>query len=327
MRYRWIDALRGIAVICVVLGHTMDIFPDNQIYILWQHLAFTIPWFVFLSGTTNALSILQKRPANLTISLISLVIRRILHLLPVYFIALFISIKFSPFPHITLAQFIREGIRFWTVPTFYFVQLILELYLLFPILYAIAVTLKRPVLVAISIVVVGWFAYFFPYFQTPNPYGGTNIIIGGGYLLVFYLGILYGIRPLKESRRFIVLVITGCILTDFVYITFSPFLGHSTLYFILLHGWSIPLLFAVKLLVKWLPKYAMSLVAFFGRQSLFIFLLHYTILWILNSITGQNIGFVMFLCIIIISIIVPLIIAMIYDRIIGIPLRIAKQLH
>jgi fucose 4-O-acetylase-like acetyltransferase len=316
VRQKWIDILKGIAIIAVVLGHTMDTFPDFQVAPVWQHLAFTIPWFIFLSGLTNTLSIRHKPTTHLALSMVRLILRRIFQIVPVYLTALFIAIRLSPYPNQPAAYFFHEAIRFWTVPTFYFVELILELYILFPFLYLLAVKLMHPALKIISVIIIAWLAFYFPWFQIPAWYTGTNITIGGGYLLVFYLGILTGLKTPKESRIFMIITVAVTLLADYLYISRSPSLGHSAEYFVLLHLWSIPLLFSVKFLTRWIPGKIQRGLTYLGRQSLYIFLFHYIILSTIAGHVGENISIIGSFCIFIISLLVPLIPVIIYQKLI-----------
>src|SRR3989344_5946245 len=55
-REKWVDVLRGIAILAVVLDHAFFLYPQFRNTVVWSHTYFSIPWFVFLSGVTNTLS-------------------------------------------------------------------------------------------------------------------------------------------------------------------------------------------------------------------------------------------------------------------------------
>jgi peptidoglycan/LPS O-acetylase OafA/YrhL len=180
----WLDALKGIAIVAVVLDHAFIV--DN--FLLWKHLYFSVSWFIFLAGVSNAYSARRRGydPARDTFSLWKRRLRSLL--LPYLFVSVMAGLFFDR-GAAPVSKFVRDLLLFHGLPPLYFIVLLIQLLALFPVLYW---ALHRAgwigrCLVAVAIVPVAAVLSHeitFPWVL------GAHYLFGASFLYLFVLGMI-----------------------------------------------------------------------------------------------------------------------------------------
>lgn len=280
-RESWIDALRGIAITAVVLDHALYFLPAYRNNLLWRHTFFSIPWLVFLSGIANTLSSLQKKwifPKSYFIFWKK-------RLLGIYLPFIFATIIIHFFLHqqkIKIAILWPEILNFSVQPSFYFINLILQLYILFPFLFSVLNYSKRWWQQMIVLIVVFIYSFFiFASGAPPMSFTRSAPLFGGQLLFTFFLGMLYKQVTIFHSikRLFLFLIYTFALTAFIIYEVKIFKFGGEFLRFINYDSliWSASLLVIIKKVIDILEKKKISLglLKFLGQHSLFIYLFHY----------------------------------------------------
>jgi len=308
-RKAWIDQLRGIAIVGVVVGHSMDIYWDYLQPTVWQHMAFTIPWFVFLSGMANSLSARNKPIYSLT-SYVSYIGKRSTLLIP-YTIASVIAYTVFHSFIIDVHEFIDQYLIFFVQPTFYFINLILQLYLVFPLLYNVWVRLRIQRQRA-ALAVLLFFVSFviLPLWNAPWPFSPTGSLFGGGYLFIFFLGIVYANSQAVRQKPMRILIFLLFLFVESIFVfTGSKPSGFFTNVFLAI--WSLLFLLFAQMGVTIVEKvFPLRIVGYFGRYSLMIYLYHYIILQLFRRY--WPLSFSLYLVGIAVSILLPLLCGMFF---------------
>ncbi|HZQ35060.1 MAG TPA: acyltransferase family protein [Dehalococcoidia bacterium] len=125
----WLDALKGVAIAAVVFDHAFIV--DD--YLVWKHAYFAVSWFIFLAGVSNTLSA-RRRGFTGAADLHAFWQRRLRSLLgPYLWITLIAVLLLNPHA-LTPATFGRRLLLANAQPQLYFVPLLLQLLLVFPLL-------------------------------------------------------------------------------------------------------------------------------------------------------------------------------------------------
>jgi peptidoglycan/LPS O-acetylase OafA/YrhL len=198
----WLNALKGIAILAVVLDHAFIV--DN--YLLWKHLYFSVSWFIFLTGVSNTHSALRCgfRPLRDALSLWR---RRLGTLLPAYLAASALAFVFLYAGHVSATSFLRELLLFHSLPPLYFIALLLQLLAIFPVLFLLLYRsgwLGRLTVAAVIIPVAAVLSHAitFPWVL------GAHYLFGASFLYLFVLGM--ALAPLLAADRPRPLVVLAC---------------------------------------------------------------------------------------------------------------------
>lgn len=282
-RSGWIDFSKGIAIIAVILDHAFLIYPAFYRQLVWQHMMFAVLWFVMLSGVTNAISA-NKSGLDTVPKILRFWIKRMSAIYIPYLIASVVY-YFTLYHKVhTVSELFIMVVNFRVMPLFYFVHLILQLYLIFPLLFLFAKKFNR--LWIHGIVVVGLTLVTVVYFPVKVP--PWTILLGQdyfarSYLVLFYIGIVFALRKQKVNWTMGVGLIALFIGMERYNITtnFHMIGGIPTIPWIL---WSLAGLGVVKLLHDILPKNPLfQLLRFLGQESMYIYLFHYAILTLISE--------------------------------------------
>lgn len=293
----WIDVLRGIAIIAVVLDHAIFLHPSYRIHPLIQsHLYFSLVFFIFLSGFTNALSAerkLWKFPQS-----VLLFWKNKKGLALTFVIASIISTRYYH------GNFDLYGIwvditYFSAQRPYYFFGLLFRLYFLFPFLFMFYQLMGkgRKYIGLLSIIIISFVLYFISQSSQLRWISGYPTF--AAYFFIFYLGMLSSSFHLKWNR----LLGTGVILL-FLFFELYLIVMYGTIFrdipIIPLFGWSLTVLILVKLFqdIVGIDSLVATLLAFVGKHSYYIFLFHFLILSSLtkiydNSIVNFTRGFIL----------------------------------
>jgi peptidoglycan/LPS O-acetylase OafA/YrhL len=189
----WLDALKGIAIIAVVLDHAFIV--DN--YEVWKHLYFHVSWFIFLAGVTNAYSARRRRFDSMG-EVFAMWRRRISNILPVYLVASILAFVFIYAGRESGHAFARDFLLFHTLPPLYFIALLIQLFLAFPIFFFLwyRLGLLGRFSVCLATVIIASClsqAITFPWVL------GAHYFLGGSFLYLFVLGVVA--EPILIEKR------------------------------------------------------------------------------------------------------------------------------
>jgi peptidoglycan/LPS O-acetylase OafA/YrhL len=167
-KYLWMDMLRGMAIIAIVIHHWLLFMPyeSSNVATLIHTIAGTfVHLFFVLSGAGLTISYFQKRPSSWR----EWARRRFVKLIVPYWIIITVTFILVNAFHFVIPTFIAESYS-WRVllsyltlsrnfyspawelnPTFWFMPVILGLYILFPVLVKILEKYGVLVLLAISV--------------------------------------------------------------------------------------------------------------------------------------------------------------------------------
>lgn len=285
-RELWIDILRGIAIVAVVIDHIYYEFQFSRNTFIWQQMYFSIPWFVFLSGVTNTLS-LGKKALKPFVPLYVDFWRRRYPIIVAYILATIVTYTTLHLKNWNIHVFWKQLLFFSSQPTYYFINLIVQLYLIFPFLYIVFFSMrKRMYQIVIGVLVIVLSVIILPQRIMPWPFSPAGALFGGMYLSVFFLGMVYQQSSIRYKRMFLF----GCIAVVTAYeallilqrVNFLTYIQNVNVLI-----WSLSLLFIFKAAVEKVEKnnIIIRLFRFLGRHSVSIYLYHFLILTYLSKIT------------------------------------------
>lgn len=277
-RIDWIDALRGIAIIAVAVDHALYVFPVFDPGLVKIHTYFSIPWFIFLSGYTNALSAAHRPSWDL--KRITLYLARRLRILIPYVLASAICYLILWYPRYSLREFASGVLNFRIQGSYYFINLILQLSLVFPLLYRILKRLHGP-LVWVAFAVIAEVSHLLMRVNPVWPFTPAGRYFGGVYLLIFSLGILAALKGLP--RRPAAFLFFGIAFAAYEYLVLTT--RGSFVWLVpnlQLTSWSLSLLvlsYGLTGILRYVPPVG-ALLIILGRHSLTIYLYHFMILYL-----------------------------------------------
>lgn len=279
-RFKWIDTLRGIAIIAVVLDHVLYTFPQSFNLIISRHTYFAVTWFIFLSGASNCYSFMRGN-SGFPPSAMKFYVKRIKSLILPY-AAISVLYYFLTFKRLDLFDLIGQLVNFKVEPLFYFVRVLAELYLFFPFLFII-VSKRNLILNLIFSVLICLLSFvFFPLVWPPWFYQTGKSLISTAYLLPFFLGMVFVSKAGKISLFIRLFMISFFIFMEsYLFISDGKFIGsipnfHQTV-------WGLSLLFAVYAFGLLVPAVSLTkILAYLGKHSMSIFFFHFLFLLIMQ---------------------------------------------
>jgi peptidoglycan/LPS O-acetylase OafA/YrhL len=271
----WLDALKGIAILAVVSDHAFIVYA----YLIWKHLYFAVSWFIFLAGVSNTFSA-RRRRFELKRDTPAFWRRRAESLLPPYLGAsafAFVTVYAGRAP---LAVFLRELAGFHTLPPLYFIPLLLQFLLVFPILFTLLYRsgwmgklLVAALTVPVAAVLADRITFGWPL--------GAHYLLGASFLYLFLLGM--ALEPLLTSGR---IAPFPLLLGSLAVFAWAERMNINTGGLLMTHPPSnLLVVYAVSLLgvgytlCRRFPGFpVVRAAAWLGRRSLQIFLYHYPFL-------------------------------------------------
>jgi fucose 4-O-acetylase-like acetyltransferase len=277
-RIKWIDFLKGIAIIAVVLDHTNIFFPRFLVqFVLW-HTYFSVNWFIFLSGLLSGISLNKFR----RVSLLSISTKFYKSKLWLVYWYLLVSIVYwifsnSKFDIIILLNYV---ISFNSGYHLYFLLILFQLFLLTPALYKLIYKLtKLSSRIIFIFLIIIFTLVLFPLDKPPWKSIQNFYFISWSYLAVYLLGVTYSFYYEKNNSLIMFLTIIVFVLSEIYLIYKKGSFAIGTVN-IVLTVWSVAFLFTAMFLIK---KYhynniILKVIDHIGQKSLIIYLLHYFIL-------------------------------------------------
>ena len=272
---RWLDALKGIAILAVVFDHAFIV--DD--YLLWKHCYFAVSWFIFLAGVSNTISARRRdyRPPTGTVSIWK---RRLQTIMGPYLWASILAYVVLNLNHLSPLAFVHEILLFHALPPLYFIALLLQLLAVFPLLYWAlyrAGWWGRLAALAGSVFVGSVLSHMitFPWVL------GAHYFLGASFLYLFLLGMLAA--PLMtQARAYSAAWLLICLPALFwgeriVERTNGAVMTHPPSNVLVVYA--VALLGAFYVALRAFPRALPSrLFSYLGRHSLDIFLYHYLFL-------------------------------------------------
>lgn len=274
----WIDFLKGISIITVIFDHLFNVIYYNHTANLYT--VFSVSLFIFLAGVTSVISIdRNKEPLG------RYQLRRIKGVFIPYAVATAVYGFVNMGYHFDAENFWSDLIHFRAAGPFYFVVFYCQLILVAPFLFRILINKKFLFQLTSVVIIYALAKYLTHHTEVGRIYGGGGRVLGGSYLFVFYLGMLFFLLYKKHWDKFnqIWMYLVGIILSASLIIVISVS-GWVNV------GWSNPpnkytiiytlsvfvLTFSTFLLAsKWrFSKMLLSLIEYVGKYSYYIFLYH-----------------------------------------------------
>lgn len=191
-RYVWLDFLKGLAIVAVIVNHVFDArVPIHPSALICQFSFYSVSLFVLCGGVSAAISL--RRSSLKGEGLWHKSVQRIWKLLLSYTIALLITDCITEgkldFCHFVSLWFTFPG-------QFYFVLFFGELLLIAPVLYGSFLRLRgrfwSSSLLLLFMMGLSWLCTCYTYVLPV--YGGGRCLFGGSYLWLFCVGLFLWIN-------------------------------------------------------------------------------------------------------------------------------------
>lgn len=197
--FKWIDFLKGLAIIAVVLDHMCGIlYIDYRIQLM---SFYSVTLFIILAGITSYISMDKKRIINYDFGY---VLKRLKSVLVKYIIATIIITTYS-MRFFDLKVVLDKIINFTASGPFYFIVFFCQLIVVSPILYLFlkkVETMKKMYsklffLILILFMLTELGLIFTKYTLVLPLHGGGRYILGGSFLPIFFIGMIFASFNLK----------------------------------------------------------------------------------------------------------------------------------
>lgn len=240
--YKYLDALREIAMLAVVVDHTWQLAYSSEIILNLS--SFLVTLFIFLAGITAFLSMDAKGIQGYDISYVK---KRVKAVLVPYLISTAFCIFTNGWWHFDFKEYVKAVILFNGEPAFYFVFFFLQLILVSPVLYlAVKVIFAKKkyhlLINTIIVALIVWIAYFCTEYTTMlDLHGAGYYLLGSSFLIVYFLGMICGVLLLNGNSLKAVNVIGTISAAGLVLYVAGVFLGYLTRnnYSLIYNKWSV----------------------------------------------------------------------------------------
>lgn len=315
----WIDFLKGLAIIAVILDHLFNVIyysPEAHLFTI-----FSVTLFIFLSGVTSVISLSRNNKG-----LWEYQKRRLTGVLVPYIVATIIYSVVNQNYRFIWNVFWDNLVWFKASPPFYFILFFSQLIVVAPYLYR-ALSKMNVIFKLLSLVPIYFISKYLTHFtEVSGIYGGGGRILGGSYLFVFYLGMLSFMLYQSHSEKInrvwvhVIVVISSALMIIYIYnagwlaIAWSNPPNKQAIFYtlaVLAFAYSVHMLLAkMKITHRFL-----SLFSIIGKYSLYIFLyhmlaIHYTTK-LLNSADLYNNNVIKAIFLLTISVVVPTVIGIV----------------
>ena len=281
--YLWLDLLKGIAMIAVVVDH---LFSYYQNLIIQYHTGFHVSLFILIAGFTSAISI-QNRGGVVDFSYICQRIKKVF--IP-YLIATLVYCLY--FGYFDLATIFKKIYTFSVAGPLYFVFFYIQLIAISYFVYKIINHQKSKILDIPLIIIFYLLSSFFNKYKIINSfYGGSGFLFGGSFFFLFVIGIFAKkYEQIFENKQInLVLFFASLILLsiyEFFDLVSKSWSNPANNYLI---GYTLIVLSLVisiyQLFLKKFPNF-LKPITIIGKNSLSVFLYHTLVIYIFSKIFG-----------------------------------------
>ena len=313
-----VDILRGVAMLAVVAIHVSNIPLANlaasrwylPVYLFHNALNFAVPAFMFISALLAAYSA-GGRPISLGSYYKSKLIRVVLPYLlwSLLYILMNLAVRsLNPADLLSLKNWMKWILQGRAYTHLYYLAVMIQFYILFPLLIKLARLVKDMPLFALIIAVAGynivywlnklWLYAAFPYFQSSFFW----------YFSIIFAGLWFGLNYTKACdwmKKHIAWVIAVCLISVVVYL-YLNFLLYKHVQFHSYFYYTIGPVFFVSLplcLLMWARRFrerqglAGRGLLWVGRYTMGIYLAHPVLNYFLRKITTtKNIVLLFLIC-------------------------------
>ena len=287
-RLIWLDFLKGLAILAVVVNHVFDTrMPICPSGLICELSFFNVSLFIICGGVSTSMSFEKcKSPGGKWSKSLS----RIVSLLGYYTIALVLT-RIVYTGRLDLDSFLSTWISF--PAQFYFVLFFCELLLVAPLVYSFLIKYHGKYLQSIAcvtgIMLIAFYCMFFT--KIPQVYGGGGRLFGGSYLFLFAIGSFFALNvSFSEKTTFVGIASMMMIPLAVAFVLKFTTGGSGGLAWalnppgLMRMGYALSLFigFYALLKIRWIQATrAVNGLAWFGRHSLDIFLYHMIVLFAL----------------------------------------------
>ena len=239
---KWINFIKAIALIAVVIDHNFHILYEN--YLFLKLTFFSVTTFVFLSGYTSTISFKKHKSINL----INYLKKKFVTLIIPYLISVFL-VLFIVNHNFSFQNYINSIIYFNADGIYYFVFFFLQLTIISPILYLLINNIELSkyktslnILLIVSIIVISICSL--KYTNLLPLYGGGKYLFGGTYLIVYFMGMFisyYQIQKYSKSNLLVNTLVSFLFLCIWFYINYKGYFSFD-IYLYLGEGINPPLI-------------------------------------------------------------------------------------
>lgn len=182
MQLRWINFLKGTAMLAVVFDHLYGLVYINTF--VHSLTIYSVTLFIILAGFTSSISMGRSK-----LPIRSYIYKRVASIVVPYLIATLVYHLYSNKFYFDFNIFKNQVIMFNASAPFYFVLFFLQLIVVSPILFRLfqGRTFYQQLVALIFIYMISF--YFTHFTSISNYYGGASRVLGGSYLFCFCLGI------------------------------------------------------------------------------------------------------------------------------------------
>lgn len=211
---KWINCAKFMAIIAVLVDHTNGILYTNYNIALASY--YSVALFILISGM-----MCWESNRRHDLNWIHTFVRASKNIFASYFLATFIY-QIYIFRYFDLYDFLNYVISFNMSGPFYYVLLYLQLMLVSRFIYTVICRMERifqssPAANILAEIISGGGILFISYLTTNytnilNVYGGGGRLLGGTYLLLFYMGMLFAKHNLfkKFQLKKSIMIAAGC---------------------------------------------------------------------------------------------------------------------
>lgn len=198
--YAYLDALRGIAILAVVIDHTYQLMYSSDIVL--QLSTFSVTLFVLLSGITAYLSMKKRNGGGC-----AYVRHRLRGILIPYAYATAFCILINGAWNFSFVDYIKALIFFNGAAPYYYIFFFIQLITISPVLYVLTRLVYEPkryhyLINGCIILGVIISAYECTEHTTMlELHGGGNYLFGGSYLFVYFSGMLLAEQVTVRVKR------------------------------------------------------------------------------------------------------------------------------
>ncbi|MFZ2024666.1 MAG: acyltransferase [Microgenomates group bacterium] len=279
-RVQWVDCLKGIAIIFVLVDHasylTGNVLQLNGAIHIFQLTSVSISWFLLLFGYISVISFETNEPWITQTKLFW--IKRYKYLW-YYIIASIVGYVWLSWATVDFFDFVRRLFYFTVVPPYYYFFILFQSIFLVPFFMLVFKRMTSPYMWIgfVTLVYVG----LLPISQLQQQSSWImpwNLLFGGLPLIFVLIGM--GVRMFERfmtgKRIFICAFLWGMLYISLLRRNGTLFGEQMTPFFVL---FSTLLFIIVAAFVKHIiPVCSMRVVSFIGRRSLGIFLVHWMVM-------------------------------------------------
>ena len=292
-RKNWIDVGKGIAIFGVILDHAVpsldgDRFLQSVLYFSY----YSVSLFIILAGVTTYISLENSIRSTFSFDYI---FKKIKVVFIPYIIATIIYTIYRDL-YFDFKTIINHLIYFDAAGPLYYIFLYLQLLCISPILYKIInilnnsnFSLLKHILFLGTIIIIS--IIFTKYTNILNIYGGGGKLLGGTFLALYYIGMLFANKTLHTPPKkawlkslilftLFIILITTIIKTNQMVLDYNSFLLKTlnpanvtlSIYGLLIFFFIFYFFTTLEITNKF--SMFISIFAWFGKYSLYIFLYH-----------------------------------------------------